>query len=83
MNMESIACGIPVVTFNTGGSAEIIDSTCGMAVEKNDVDSMKKEIVRICENKVFTKEACIKRAESFDMNERFQEYIDLYREVSK
>ena len=30
VNIESLACGTPVVTFNTGGSPEIIDSSCGL-----------------------------------------------------
>ena len=82
VNMEALACGTPVITFNTGGSAEIIDSSCGVAVEKNDIESMKRAIIRVCEGKAFTKEACLKRAESFDMHKRFQEYIDLYNEVA-
>ena len=58
VNMESLACGTPVLTFNTGGSPEIIDKTCGMVVEKDDIDSMYNEIINICENIVFTKDAC-------------------------
>lgn len=83
VNMEALACGTPVVTFDTGGSAEIIDSTCGIAVKKNDTDSLKREIIRVSECSIFTKEDCLKRAERFDMYKRFQEYIDLYREVMK
>ena len=58
VNMESLACGTPVLTFNTGGSPEIIDKTYGMVVEKDDIDSMYNEIINICENNVFTKDAC-------------------------
>ena len=58
VNMESLACGTPVLTFNTGGSPEITDKTYGMVVEKDDIDSMYNEIINICENNVFTKDAC-------------------------
>ena len=78
VNMESLACGTPVLTFNTGGSPEIIDETCGIVVEKDDIDSMYNEIINICENNVFTKEACLKKSKQFDMNERFKEYLQLY-----
>lgn len=81
VNMEALACGTPVLTFRTGGSPEIIDETCGSVVEVDDLDAMEKEIIRICEEKPYSKEACLLRAEGFDMNDRFQEYIELYKEV--
>lgn len=78
VNMESLACGTPVLTFNTGGSPEIIDETCGSVVEKNDIGSMLKEIIRICSKNCYPSEACLDKANEFDMNERFKEYLDLY-----
>ena len=78
VNMESISCGTPVVTFNTGGSPEMLDETCGAVVEKNYIDGMCNEIKRICETKPYSKDDCLKRAESFDKNEKFKEYIKLY-----
>jgi len=83
VNMEALACGTPVVTFKTGGSAEIIDSTCGISVEKNEIEYLEREVIRICEVSMFTKEVFIEKAKSFDMYKRFQEYIDLYCEVMK
>ncbi len=78
VNMEAIACGTPVITFRTGGSPEIIDETCGCVVEKDDIDAMEREIIRICEEKPYSEEACIKKAKAFDENERFKEYLELY-----
>ena len=82
VNMESIACGTPVVTFRTGGSPEIIDETCGSVVACDDVDSMEMEIRRICEEIPFSCDACLRKAESFDNNERFKEYVELYKEIA-
>uniref|UniRef100_UPI003FEEEE1F glycosyltransferase n=1 Tax=Eubacterium sp. TaxID=142586 RepID=UPI003FEEEE1F len=79
VNMESLACGTPVLTFNTGGSPEIIDKTCGMVVEKDDIDSMYNEIINICENNVFTKEMCLRKSRMFDKNEKYRNYIELYK----
>lgn len=81
VNMESLACGTPVVTFRTGGSPEILDETCGSVVDCDDVDAMEIEIHRICEEKPYSLEACLRRAESFDMNARFKEYVELYKDV--
>lgn len=83
VNMEALACGTPVLTFRTGGSPEIPDERCGSVVDVDDVDSLEKEIVRICEEKPYSSEACIERAKSFDMYTRFEEYVELYKEVVK
>lgn len=83
VNMESLACGTPVLTFNTGGSPEIPDATCGSVVEKDDFETFKSEVIRICKTKPYSKEACLKRAESFDKDERFKEYIELYGELNE
>lgn len=78
VNMESIACGTPVVTFNTGGSPEMLDETCGAVVAKNDVDGIQNEIKRICETQSYSKDDCIERAKGFDKDNKFEEYIKLY-----
>ena len=79
VNMESLACGTPVVTFRTGGSPEILDETCGSVVECDDVDAMEVEIRRVCVQKPYSVEACFARAKNFDMNDKFEEYIRMYR----
>ena len=77
-NIESLACGTPVITFHTGGSPETIDATCGSSVPKNDIDALEREIRRICETKPYSREACVMRAKKFDAVERFQDHIALY-----
>ncbi|MCQ2096546.1 MAG: glycosyltransferase [Fibrobacter sp.] len=79
VNIESLACGTPVITFKTGGSPECIDNSCGFVVKQNDVDSLVRKIVQICEKKNFTTELCRKKACSFDMNVINEQYVDLYR----
>ena len=81
VNMEALACGLPVLTYATGGSAEIIDGRSGASVPPKDIDMLEKEILRICEEKPYTKENCLARARQFDMNDKFNEYVDLYDEL--
>ena len=83
VNVEALACGTPVVTFRTGGSPECIDETCGSVVECNDVDAMEFEIRRICEEKPYSVDNCLKRARAFDMNDRFEEYVELYKRFNR
>ena len=81
VNMEAIACGLPVLTFETGGSAEIISEKTGSSVRTGDVDALEKEIRRICENKPYSKEDCLEHAKSFAMENKFREYVELYKKV--
>lgn len=79
VNMESLACGTPVLTFRTGGSPEILDETCGAVVECADVDALEREIGRICVDQPYSLESCLNRAEGFNHKKRFEEYVYLYR----
>jgi len=79
VNLESLACGTPVITFDTGGSPESLDETCGIVVPQNDVDAMEEAIRWVCLEKSFSPEACRKRAEEFDQESCFARYLELYR----
>ena len=78
-NLEALACGTPVISFDTGGSPECIDATCGAVVPQNDIDTLEREIHRVCEKKPFSSDACVAKAKQFDAQDRFAEYIRLYQ----
>ena len=79
VNMESIACGTPVLTFKTGGSPEMLTDKTGMVVDCDNIDAMQNAIEEICEKNLFSRNDCIEHAKEFDANKRFQEYIELYK----
>lgn len=78
VNVEALACGTPVVTYNSGGSPECIDKSCGIIVSKNDIDGLEIAIKNICENKLFAEDLCIQRAKSLDNKIIYSEYMKLY-----
>ena len=80
-NIEALACGTPVITFRAGGSPECIDGSCGSVVEIDDIDGLTSEVIRICTERPYTKEACVKRAKYFDKRARLSEYMALYQEI--
>lgn len=82
VNIEALACGTPVITFDTGGSAETIDNKSGVSVPCDDTEKLKKEIIRVCETHPFTVQNCRARANTFDQSERFLEYTKLYEQVT-
>lgn len=80
VNMESIACGTPVLTFRTGGSPEILTEKTGSVVPCDDIDALEQEIHRICTENPFSQADCLEYAKSFHMHDRFEEYVKLYEE---
>lgn len=83
VNIEALACGTPVVTFDVGGSPEILDETCGCIVDCDDLQGLIDEIYHINDTGTNPKSACLERSKSFDMYDRFSEYLRLYKECVK
>lgn len=83
VNLESLACGTPVITYRTGGSPEAIDENTGFVVEQGDIKTLG-EAVRMMSKQKISSNICRRRAEMFfDKNECFKEYITLYNELIK
>lgn len=81
VNIEALACGTPVITFETGGSAEIIDATCGLSVVCEDISSMASAIQKVCQNTYFSTAGCTTRAAEYDMHNKFAQYYELLRTI--
>lgn len=82
-NIEALACGTPVITYNTGGSPEAIDEFTGYVVSKGDVKGLIIAIEKIIKlGKVHFSPICRKRAEIFfNKDERYRDYIHLYHQL--
>ena len=78
-NIEALACGTPVITFNTGGSAEMLNDNCGCIIQDEDCESLMREIIRICTSNDLSRDNCRNQAEHYNMTNCFKHYIDLYR----
>ena len=79
-NLEAIACGTPVITYNTGGSPEAVDENTGAVVAQGDVEALATAIEKF--SAMDCKEACLKRAEAlFDNKKCFNAYILLYNKL--
>lgn len=79
-NLEALACNTPVITFATGGSVESVDRECGMVVQKGNISLLKQAIESVCQHpEMYDK--CIEKAKKYNKNDRFEEYMNLYRKV--
>ena len=82
-NIESLACGTPVITYRTGGSPEAIDNKTGVVVEQGNVKALANAIMQIRENP-FSPENCRQRAEeNYNKDMCFEEYLALYKDLLK
>ena len=83
VNIESLACGTPVVTYHTGGSPECIDEKTGIVVERNDEEALYQAILQIAEERPFSPENCRAQALLFSEEEKYSEYVKLYKHTDQ
>ena len=82
VNMEATACGTPVITFESGGSGELInEGVTGYVIEPGSLEQILSSIKKI-------KDGAISRSKcrewvvcNFDKNVNYEKYIDLYRRI--
>lgn len=81
-NIEALACGTPVITFNTGGSIESIDEKTGYIVKKGNIKDLRHTISKL---KITPLESndCICHAAKFNKYLKFNEFISLYEKILK
>lgn len=75
-NLESLACGTPVITYDTGGSPECIDKSSGYVISKDNINEIIKKL--ISSNFIKYKMFCLKRAKEFNKRILFRNYLALY-----
>jgi putative colanic acid biosynthesis glycosyltransferase len=82
VNIEALACGTPVITYQTGGSHESIDQSSGQMVEKGNVTALRDAIMSVLTDKGnYNPGQCRERAiAKFSADDRYRDYIKLYEE---
>jgi putative colanic acid biosynthesis glycosyltransferase len=79
-NLEALACGTPVLTYNTGGSPEAVSKETGAVIETGDYVSLARAIQHWTANVTpTTLDACRQRAlDRYSDRHKLAEYVDLY-----
>lgn len=84
VNMESISCGTPVITYDVGGSGELISQAItGYTVKPDDVEGVLKAMKQIRNGASLRKNCRLYAEKHFDMEQNFYEYLNLYRDIEK
>lgn len=73
-NLESLACGTPVVTYNTGGSPESVGEN-GAVVDKGDIEASWDSINNFSKSRKIDNNSFYK----FDKFKHFIRYLNLYQ----
>lgn len=76
-NIESLACGTPVITFNTGGSPESIDYNTGKVVEKGNYKELFNAVITFDYQKNYSN-SCVEKSKEFNKNIIYENYIKMY-----
>ena len=90
-NIEALACGTPVITYDAGGSSEVLDggsapeTDTGSVVTKGDlsgvIEASEQIISRLKEDEQSIEDACVRRAAHYSRHDRYREYYELYKEI--
>jgi glycosyltransferase involved in cell wall biosynthesis len=81
VNMESICCGTPVITYDSCGSPELVADGCGIVIKENDVDGIINALCSIKENNNFN---CAQIGRDlYNKNNCYKKYIDIYKSILK
>ena len=83
VNLESISCGTPVVTYRTGGSPESVTPQTGMVVSQGDVDALLRSVRQIehLGKETFAGPCRQYALQHFRKEDRYKDYLRLYDEV--
>lgn len=76
-NLEAIACGTPVITYNTGGSPEAVSEKTGVIFEKGDLKSVFQWILS---NNSFVVDG---KLVADGKDEMILKYLQLYNAISE
>lgn len=81
-NLEALACGTPVISFNTGGSVEsVIDGETGFIIEQGNLDGLINKLREIKKaGKAAYSYSCRETANRwYNKDLKYQEYVELYK----
>lgn len=81
VNMESICCGTPVITYDSCGSPELVDDLTGIIVKENDKVGILNSIDFIRKNKNKFRQCSTVGIKKFNKMNCYQRYIEIYEEL--
>lgn len=82
VNIEALACGTPVITYDTGGSPEAVNKKTGSVVPQGDLDSLIQQIIQWGNKTEEISQACRQHVMThFTKESAYSKYEQLYTDL--
>ena len=82
--VEAMACGTPVIVYNSTACPELVGQDCGFVAESGDVDMICDWILTIRQiGSANYREACIERAKNFEKRSLVEQTCEFYAAMVK
>lgn len=78
-NIESLAAGTPVITYNTGGSGEILTEDIGFVIDQGNLEEFINKITEVEKNRIISN-ICKQRAKHYSIDKMVLKYILSYED---
>lgn len=74
VNLEALACGTPVITFDTGGCKETLKNNYGAVITKGNIHELLEKVKSMCKHKAKEK----KDLKEFSKDKKDKQYINIF-----
>ncbi|MEM3666719.1 MAG: glycosyltransferase family 4 protein [Candidatus Bathyarchaeia archaeon] len=78
--LEAMACGLPVIATNVGGTPEVVEESCGRIVPTDDALSLAEAVLEFSNSDLSVKSRRIRKIveERYDWNKNVRRLIEIY-----
>lgn len=85
VTVEALACGTPVIVYNTTACPELVEDRCGGVAEIHNIDQVYRLIIEIfTRKKLYYSSSCIESVQNrFTKKEGVKKYLNLYENISR
>lgn len=85
VSAEALACGTPIVCFDSTANPELVGNGCGAVVKVGDINEFYQKIKNILKNgKEFYRKNCIEFAnKNFNKEKNIEQYLFLFERIKK
>lgn len=82
VNIESAMCGTPIVTYDSGGSGELVlDGVTGYVVKPLDAWGVASALCAVMDGKIERDDCSRFAIERFEKTKNYEKYLELYRKI--
>ncbi len=83
VSAEALACGTPVICFDSTANKELVGEGCGKVVALSDTSTVENSIREICERGKDSYSAACRRyaEENFKITDRIEDYLQVFHRI--